>query len=129
MKQRCGNTRHPTYSLYGGRGVTVCNEWLSDFQSFARWAVAQGHRKGLQLDRRDNDGNYTPENCRLVTPRVNSSNKRNSNKLVGVYWHKHSKRWFSQIRYLGKRHSLGYYKDINIAAFAYEFALAGISEI
>ena len=78
MKTRCSNKKYFLYHRYGGRGVNVCDEWLNDFNSFYEWAINNGHKKGLQIDRIDNDGNYHPDNCRFVTPQVNSQNRINT---------------------------------------------------
>jgi len=78
MKRRCCDPRHRSYSRYGGRGITICAEWLSGFDAFHRWARDNGHRPGLQLDRINNDGPYAPENCRWVSPAVNMRNSSNA---------------------------------------------------
>lgn len=66
MKERCYYSKNNHYNRYGGRGITVCKEWKDSFLTFYKWAKDK-HEKGLQIDRRDNDGNYCPENCRFVT--------------------------------------------------------------
>lgn len=76
MRERCSNSAISMYYLYGGRGITVCDEWTKDFKPFYDWAMANGWQKGLQLDRINNDGNYEPSNCRLVTPKINARNRR-----------------------------------------------------
>ena len=81
MKQRCYNVNADNYSRYGGRGIKVCDEWLADSDSFIIWATVNGYKKGLQIDRIDTDGNYEPNNCRWVSNRVNSWNKRNNRKI------------------------------------------------
>lgn len=73
MKQRCSNPKVERYPQYGGRGITVCEEWQT-FKPFMEWALANGYEEGLQIDRIDNDGNYEPRNCRWVTPRENTLN-------------------------------------------------------
>lgn len=64
MRQRCVNPKSKSYKNYGGRGVTVCAEWLNNFETFREWAMANGYQEGLSIDRIDNDGNYEPLNCR-----------------------------------------------------------------
>ena len=75
MKQRCYNPKNKYYRRYGGRGISVCEEWLKEYEPFYQWAISNGYEKGLQLDRTDNDGNYCPENCRWATPKQNSNNR------------------------------------------------------
>ena len=78
MKQRCSNPKFKQYKDYGGRGITVCPEWASrdGFVSFAKWALENGFREDLEIDRRDNDRGYSPDNCRWVTHKVNMNNRR-----------------------------------------------------
>lgn len=79
MKGRCFRDTHPKYSRYGGRGITVCDEWL-DIKTFYDWAKSSGWFKGASIDRIDNDGNYCPENCRWVSMSENSR-KKSTTKL------------------------------------------------
>ena len=74
MIQRCTNPNRESYRQYGGRGIAVCEEWAQSFESFYVWAISNGYGDNLQIDRIDNDGNYTPENCRWVTPVENMGN-------------------------------------------------------
>lgn len=76
MRSRCYNSKSDDYKYYGGRGITVCDEWLNNPQSFFDWALSNGYKKGLEIDREDNNGNYEPSNCRWVTHDVNSQNTR-----------------------------------------------------
>lgn len=76
MIQRCENDKHPAYHNYGGRGISVCLEWRNDFRSFHDWAVNNGWDKDLEIDRRNNNLGYCPENCRIVTTRENCNNTR-----------------------------------------------------
>jgi hypothetical protein len=80
MKRRCYETTHKNYSQYGGRGIVVCDEWL-DVSVFSEWAFSNGYKKGLQIDRIDNNGNYEPSNCRFVTSRANNNNRRD-NRMI-----------------------------------------------
>lgn len=77
MIRRCTNPRSRDYSNYGARGITVCQEWL-DYPAFYEWMMEHGYENGLSLDRVNNNEGYSPENCRLVTMRVQQQNKRNS---------------------------------------------------
>lgn len=74
MRERCEKPSCPEYHRYGGRGITVCDEWKNDRNSFFEWALKNGYKEGLQIDREDNDGHYCPENCRWVTRMKNCNN-------------------------------------------------------
>ena len=81
MKQRCYNPNNRSYKNYGGRGITVCQEWKEDFQTFYDWAIANGYKKGLEIDRIDVNGNYEPDNCRWTNSKKNNNNRRNNVKI------------------------------------------------
>lgn len=83
MKQRCENPRNKRYLSYGGRGITVCNDWkgVYGFLNFCKWSQENGYSEGLSLDRIDNDRGYSPENCRWVKSEAQANNKR-TNVLV-----------------------------------------------
>lgn len=79
MKTRCYNPNYIRYKDWGGRGIKVCNEWLTDFKTFYDWAMANGYNDKLTLDRIDVNGNYEPSNCRWVdyhTQRLNTRTTR-----------------------------------------------------
>lgn len=81
MRARCQNPKSTAYFKYGARGITVCDEW-QDFTNFAKWAKENGYDENLSIDRIDNNGSYTPENCRWTTPRVQGNNTRRNVFLV-----------------------------------------------
>lgn len=77
IKDRCSNPNTMCFKHYGGRGIKVCDRWLSDFWNF--WDdMASGWRPGLSIDRIDVNGNYEPSNCRWATQKEQTRNKRNS---------------------------------------------------
>lgn len=82
MIQRCYNPNNKAFKNYGGRGIGVCDEWRESFQPFFDWCIKNGWEQGLQLDREDNDGWYTPSNCRLVSRPVNNRNTRRNRKFT-----------------------------------------------
>lgn len=77
MMDRCRLPSHRAWKNYGGRGITVCARWQESFENF--WAdMGPSYQHGLELDRQDNNQGYSPENCRWVSRRTNTRNKRNS---------------------------------------------------
>lgn len=86
MKQRCLNPNNKEYKYYGGRGISVCDEWIK-FEQFYNWAKENGYQDNLTIDRIDNDKYYCPENCRWVTHEVNCQNRRRNlghNKVLEI---------------------------------------------
>jgi hypothetical protein len=80
MRARCYSSSSGSYIRYGGRGIEVCEEWNTSYKPFQEWALANGYQEGLSLERIDNDGDYTPENCTWVEPARQARNRRDT------YW-------------------------------------------
>ncbi len=81
IKDRCENPNNKAYRNYGKRGISIYEQWY-DPEKFIKWALESGYQKGLQIDRIDNNSNYSPSNCRWVTPLQNSQNKRTNKNIT-----------------------------------------------
>lgn len=82
MKARCYQPNSTKYKNYGGRGITVCDQWRSDYAAFRDWALANGYEDGLTIDRIDVNGNYEPSNCRWTTQKKQQNNRSNNRMLT-----------------------------------------------
>ena len=83
LRQRCSDDNSPGYKDYGGRGIYVCDEWLQSFSAFREWAIANGWKKRMNIDRfPDNNGPYAPWNCRVVPAKINHRNKRSNLRIT-----------------------------------------------
>ena len=124
IKSRILNSKNKDYINYGGRGITICDEWL-DIHNFYNWAMSNGYEenKGLSIDRIDNDRNYEPSNCRWVTPTIQSRNKRmpknNTSGYKGVYFRKDKDKYAAQICVNKNYIHLGYFKTAIEAGVVY----------
>nr|DAJ74779.1 MAG TPA: PVL ORF-50-like family [Caudoviricetes sp.] len=77
MKRRCYNPTDKAYKNYGERGICMCQEWKDNFENFYNWAISNGYKENLTLDRIDINGNYEPSNCRFATLKEQQNNKQN----------------------------------------------------
>lgn len=82
MKQRCYNKKCKDYSEYGNRGIIIYQEWLNDYTKFHSWALNNGYKEGLYIDRKNNNGNYEPGNCRWISNKENANNTRKNNHIL-----------------------------------------------
>lgn len=96
MKDRCNREKNKSYRYYGARGIKVCEEWENDFIAFRNWALKNGYRDNLTIERKDNNKGYSPNNCTFATMKQQSNNRRN-----GAY-----------ISYGGERHTIAEWSDI-----------------
>ena len=125
IKSRTLNSKYTDYLNYGGRGITICDEWKNDFMSFYTWAMENGYEenKGLSIDRIDNDGNYEPSNCRWTTRTIQSRNQRmqknNTSGFRGVCYFKRDEKYQAQIVVNKKSIYLGSFPTPVEGAIAY----------
>ena len=81
IKKRCYNEHNKDYSRYGGHGIIMCEEWKNDFMLFHNWAIENGYKDNLSIDRINNDGNYEPSNCRWVTMKEQAQNRSTTKNI------------------------------------------------
>ena len=86
IKNRCSNPNNDRYEYYGKRGIQVCPEWLNNYPAFKVWALANGYKPGLSIDRINNNGNYSPENCQWLTSieNIKKSHRDTPRNTLGV---------------------------------------------
>lgn len=89
MRQRCYNPNHKQYRNYGAREIKICDEW-KDYPVFKKWALSNGYTNGMTIDRRDNDKNYSPENCQWLTNSANAKKEHVHNRI------KKLRKWLKQ---------------------------------
>lgn len=121
--KRCTSPKSISYDNYGGRGITVYEEW-KDFITFYNWAMSNGYNENLTIDRIDNDGNYKPSNCRWVDYCVQNANKgktkRNTSGFKGVGYRKDRGHWTVNITTDNKTYHLGSSKCRLECAYKYD---------
>ena len=123
---RCYDSRFSYYAYYGERGISVCREWRTSFQSFYDWSIASGYVLGLEIDRRDVNGDYEPSNCRWATrceQMRNTRKRRNAktSKYRGVSWCANVGKWRAQICGTSRNSNhIGLYVTEVDAAIAYD---------
>jgi hypothetical protein len=123
IKDRCNNIRSKAWKYYGGRGIKVCEEWNQP-EAFIEWAVTNGYKDGLTIDRIDNNKGYEPSNCRWVDMKTQNRNHRqreNKTGFRGVYKSKNGK-YTSMIAINQKYRYIGIFDTAEQAAEAYQRA-------
>jgi hypothetical protein len=120
MVKRCEDVKCKGYKYYGGRGITLHKKWRDNAGLFCLWALDNGYKKGLEIDRIDNDGDYAPDNCRFVTHRQNCQTgrrvlfKNNKTGMTGVSLSEYGTfRVYQQVD--GKQKYIGVYKTLEEA--------------
>lgn len=93
MKARCNNPNEKSYIDYGKRGISVCIEWENDFSTFYDWAMDNGYKDNLTIDRINTNGNYCPENCRWITKAEQANNTRRNIMIEFLGINKSLKQW------------------------------------
>lgn len=129
LKKRCDSPKYREFHLYGGRGISYYPSW-KDYDKFKEWAVSAGFKTGLTIERKNVDGNYTPENCIFVYASDQAQNRRKKSRFMegrptssrykGVS--AYGLKWASYICRDGKQVSLGYHSSEHEAAYAYNVA-------
>lgn len=129
MKTRCSLPTHAAFKYYGGRGISICLEWVNSYETFRNWALASGYEETLEIDRINTNGNYEPSNCRWAnrTQQMQNTRKRRgakTSRFKGVSKHSQNGNWVAQLHANGKPINCGSHNTELAAAFAYDDAAA-----
>lgn len=125
MIRRCTDPSHNRYKYYGENGVSVCDEWLNNYETFCKWALSNGYSDELSIDRIDQNGNYCPDNCRwsdVYTQAQNKGLRRNSTTGFTDIW-KHKSGYRVAFRRNGSMHYVGIFKSLESAIRARDDAM------
>lgn len=114
MKARCYNKNNANYNRYGGRGITIYTSWKTDFLTFYTWAILHEWKKGLTIDRIDNNGNYGPKNCRWATRKEQVNNTSANLKIIAFGETKNLLQWAKDPRCKISRQGLKHRLDAGI---------------
>jgi len=125
IKQRTNAKDGKEFIVYKSKNITMCNEWLKDFEIFKQWSLANGYANNLSIDRIKNDEGYNPNNCRWTTQLIQNRNQRklrsnNKSGYRGVSFRKDTNKWACEITVNYKKFSLGCYTCRLQAAYAYD---------
>lgn len=125
MKHRVQGKNKKDFIAYKEKEITICKEWANDYIVFKKWALENGYNDTLQIDRKNNDKGYSPNNCRWVTQAVQNRNQRklrssNSSGFRGAMFRKDTKKWTANITVNYKKISLGCFKCRYEAVYAYD---------
>lgn len=112
MKHRCSNPNDSHYQSYGGRGITVCEEWANNYGVFKKWAYENGYDESAEtgnctIDRIDNNGEYSPDNCRFVG-RIEQANNTSTNRFVEFQGYKLTIAEFARAMNISPNHARYY---------------------
>ncbi len=118
MKQRCYNTNATSFKHYGGQGVIMCKEWKENSDTFVKWALSNGYKEGLTIERRNVHGNYEPLNCTWIPRAKQAENKRDNRKHKYIGVSPHSGGFVARVTVKGKGVYVGWSKSEKEVALA-----------
>lgn len=133
MVDRCCDVNNKSYKDYGGRGITICDQWLNEKISFFEWACNNGYTDDLTIERKNVNGNYEPSNCTFIPNEEQALNRRtridNKSGHIGISKRNKSGKWIVRVTINKKRIYLGEYELLKDAVSAKETAENQFNEI